>query len=464
MGFRTLLYEAISANASIPELCHRASAFGLHSQRPWVPWQQLITLDMAKQTLYLIDGNSYLYRAFFAIPKFTTSQGHFTNATYGFTKMLMKVVNTRKPDLLAICFDAPGKSFRHEVYEEYKATRDRMPDELGPQIDDIKEAIDGFGIPRVEIPGVEADDVLGTMAKHFAAEGYEVFIVTSDKDMMQMVIEDQIHIYDTMKEVVYTPEKVKEKMGVWPHQIRDLLGLMGDSSDNIPGVAGVGPKTAGTLLETYESMEGIYAHIDEIKGKTQEKLRNDHDKAILSKDLATVKTDVEVDFSTVVPFTPDWTTLKELFRQLEFSSILKEITTPENYQEIVQEDDVDKDYRAIVTEDAYEKLLKRMGQAKRCAIDTETTSENPMEADLMGLSFSFRAYESYYIPVSQHEGLQQHLDKTYVLEKLRPLLEDRSVEKVGQNIKYDLLVLARAYRRLGMPNTNADTPSQMPLF
>ncbi|PIV90011.1 hypothetical protein COW46_03905 [Candidatus Gracilibacteria bacterium CG17_big_fil_post_rev_8_21_14_2_50_48_13] len=272
---------------------------------------------------YIIDGNAYIYRAFFAIPPFTSSKGLYTNAIYGFSKMLLKLMKEKPQDRIIVAFDHKKKSFRHELFENYKAHRAKMPDEMVGQLPYIKQVTELLRLPIMEIEGMEADDAIASFV-HQAPKGSICNIITGDKDMMQLV-NDHVFIYDTMKNIVYDRDGVKAKMGVWPEQIPDLLGLMGDSADNIPGVSGIGPKTAVTLLEKYTDMEDILANAHNEKGKLGERLRDHAEDARLSKQLATVHTDIDLSHLELREQSPDYPALTELFRELEFYSILKEI-------------------------------------------------------------------------------------------------------------------------------------------
>ena len=274
---------------------------------------------------YVIDGNAYLYRAFFAIPKFSTKSGIPTNAVYGFTKMLLKLLKDRNNDTIVVAFDHKGKNFRNDAYEGYKEHREKMPDELIGQLPYIKQIVPLLGLPVMEIEGVEADDAIGTFVEmHKQEPESQIFIITGDKDMMQLV-NHKVFVLDTMKNVRYGREEVKKKMGVFPEQITDLLGLMGDSSDNIPGVPGVGPKTATTLLEQYETLENVLAHGEDQKGALKEKLLLNKELAIMSKELATIKKDVDLSHLSFPNQAPQFTELFALAESLELRTIVKEI-------------------------------------------------------------------------------------------------------------------------------------------
>ena len=291
---------------------------------------------------YIIDGNSYLYRAFFAIPKFSTKDGFVTNAIYGFVKMLLRLMADKHCHEIIVVFDHKGGSFRQEEFVEYKAHREKMPDELIPQIPFIQKFVELLGLPLLVIEGVEADDTIATITRQLQSDDQKhTYIITGDKDMMQLV-QHNVFIYDTMKNVIYNREGVKQKMGVYPEQIPDLLGLMGDSADNIPGVPGVGPKTATDLLSKYATIEEVLAHAEEQKGALKTKLESHKDLAHLSKQLATVKSDVDISHIDLRMKTPQMQEIIALARELEFHSLMRELETlaktsheeiPQNAQE-----------------------------------------------------------------------------------------------------------------------------------
>lgn len=274
---------------------------------------------------YIIDGNAYIYRAFFAIPPFKTSSGIYTNAVYGFAKMLMKLMKEKDGDQIVVAFDHKKKSFRHEMFESYKAHRAKMPEEMIGQLPYIKKLVELLHLPIMEIEGMEADDAIASfVCQTVEREGAMCYIITGDKDMMQLV-NDKVVVYDTMKNIIYDRDGVKAKMGVWPEQIPDLLGLMGDSADNIPGVKGIGPKTAVTLLEQYATIEELLEHADEQKGKVAELLKTHAEDARVSKELATVMCDINLDHLDLKPSQPDMEAIGAMFKELEFYSLLKEL-------------------------------------------------------------------------------------------------------------------------------------------
>ncbi|MBI5656005.1 MAG: DNA polymerase I [Geobacter sp.] len=388
-----------------------------------------------RATLYLIDGSSYLYRAYHAIRHLSSPSGFPTNAIYGFTQMLLKVLKERQPDHVAVVFDISRHTFRNDIYPDYKANRSAMPDDLRVQIDPIKEIIRAFRIPVLELQGYEADDIIGTIAADCAGRGITTVVVTGDKDLMQIVT-DSVRLLDTMKEKESGPAEVVERFGVGPELVIDILGLAGDSSDNIPGVPGVGEKTAIKLIQEYGSLDELLARAGEVKGKVGEKLREFADQARLSRQLATIdcRVPLSYDFADFVAEPPDNQQLAACFKEYGFTTLLKELTSRATLS-IEQ-------YRTIATEEDFAGLLRDLVAEHPFAIDLETTSLNPLAAQIVGISCSFRDHEACYIPVGHdYPGVPAQLDRAMVLERLRPILEDPAIRKVGQNIKYDYQVL-----------------------
>ena len=391
-----------------------------------------------EKTIYLIDGTAYIYRAYHAIRGLSNSRGLPTNAIFGFTRMILKLMEDRSPQHIAMFFDAKGPTFRHEMYKDYKANRPPMPEDMVVQLPYIKEVTAAFNLPIIEMSGFEADDLIGTTARLAEKDGYSVVIVTGDKDFMQLVT-DKITIWDPMKDSTIDLQSFKEKFGIEPRQMIDVQGLSGDTADNIPGVPGIGQKTALSLIKTYCSMQQIYEKLDTItKKKQRENLENFKDQAFLSRDLVTINTRVPVSLDTAKfkVMAPERKKLTELFKNLEFRQLQQ--ATPE------QADLRSKDYQAIMDIAGLQKLISRLESAERFALDTETTSTNPMQANLVGLSFAVCAHQAFYIPCAHNYlGAPEQLDRKIVLDRLRPVLEDPEIEKVGQNIKYDWMVLAR---------------------
>jgi DNA polymerase-1 len=390
------------------------------------------------QRIYLIDGSSYIYRAYFAIRHLSNARGFATNAVYGFTNMLLKVVRDEAPDHLAVVFDARGPTFRKELYPAYKANRATMPEDLSPQIPVIKEVVRAFNMPAIEKEGFEADDIIATLAKRFAAEGLEVTVVTGDKDLMQVVCE-RIRLLDTMKEKVTGLPEVAERFGGPPEKVIEVQALAGDSSDNIPGVPGVGEKTAVKLIAEFDTVENLLASLDAVKGKLREKLGEFAGQARLSRELVTLRDDVplDLDYDSFALSPPDREALTAIFKEMEFHKLLQEFSSDERA--------TGEGYRAVLTEADLEGLLAELEKAPRFAFDTETTGLDPTLADLVGLSFSVRSGEGWYIPLAhRYLGAPEQLEKKVVLERLRPLLTDPNRAKIAQNGKFDALVLRRA--------------------
>ena len=394
-------------------------------------------MSSSEQRIYLIDGSSYIYRAYYAIRHLSNSKGMATNAIYGFTKMLMKVVRDEQPDHLAVIFDAKGPTFRTEIYPEYKANRAAMPEDLVPQIPVIKELVRAFNMPALEQPGYEADDIIATLAHRFAAKGMQVTVVTGDKDLMQ-VVSDQVRMLDTMKDKVFGPAEVAERF-CSPQQVVEIQALAGDSSDNVPGVPGIGEKTARQLIEQFGDIETLLASLDQLKGRRRENLETFADQARLSKQLVTLVKDLplKIDYEDFALSEPDREALTTLFKECEFHALLQEFSSDQRTST--------EDYRCVLTKSDLDKLVDALRDAGRFAFDTETTSLNPHVADLVGLSFAVKPEEAWYLPIGhRYLGVPDQLSRKHVIAALRPLFEDPQLAKVGQNLKYDILVMARA--------------------
>ncbi len=389
-------------------------------------------------TLYLIDGSSYLYRAYFAIKRLSSPSGFPTNAIYGFTQMLLKLLKDYQPQHLAMVFDVGRVTFRTELYPAYKANRAEMPDDLRQQVGPIRDLVRAFNIPVVELEGYEADDLIGTLAARWEATGGNVVVVTGDKDLMQIVTE-QTTLLDTMKNVTSAIPQVHERFGVGPEGVIDILGLAGDSSDNIPGVPGIGEKTAIKLVQQFGSMDSLLERASEVPGKVGEKLREFAEQARLSRNLATIIKDVpyELHPEQLLAREPDTERLNELFKLYGFHTLIKEMTA----QATLQTDQ----YHCILTPEALETLAQRLESAQAFAFDTETTGLDPRTAELVGISISLQAHEAFYIPVGhRYLGMPDQLPRETVLNRLRPAFGNSAIRKVGQNLKFDLQVLATA--------------------
>ncbi|WP_455218274.1 DNA polymerase I [Kaarinaea lacus] len=400
-----------------------------------------------KDQLILVDGSSYLYRAFHAMPSLTNSSGQNTGAIYGVINMLRRLLKDFQPKHMAVVFDAKGKTFRDELYDQYKANRPPMPDELREQIEPLYNLVSAMGLPLLIVEGVEADDVIGTLAREATESGMDCIISTGDKDMAQLV-NKHVTLMNTMDNTTLDPQGVKEKFGIPPELIIDYLALMGDSVDNIPGVPKVGPKTAVKWLDQYGSLDNVIANAEDIKGKVGENLRDSLDQLPLSRQLATIKCDVGLETNpqslTVSP--PDFEQLKSLYSELEFKTWLSEVLSA-NKANTTEDDSPVKstnaEYAIIQDEKTFNEWLKKLDKAKLFAIDTETTSLDYMQAEIVGVSFAVKAGEAAYVPL-MHEDLEggDQLNRDWVLDQLRPLLEDEKQFKVGQNLKYDMSVLA----------------------
>ena len=392
------------------------------------------------KSLVLIDGSSYLYRAFYALPGLTAPSGQPTGAIYGVLMMLHKLIKDERPNLLGIVFDAPGKTFRHELFPEYKANRARTPEDLIIQIEPLLAAIENLGLPLIRVNGVEADDVIGTLAKEAEQRGMNTLIATSDKDFTQLV-SDKITLLDTMKNRLTDRSGVIEKFGLPPEQIIDFLTLSGDASDNIPGVPTVGPKTAVKWLQQYSSLAGVIEHAEEISGKVGEALRESIPRLNLYQQLATIDCSLELD-RTVDDLVIRESKDDELFAQfknLGLHALIKQFSIEEPITTIRR----DTVYQGILTKKEFEALLDRLSRAEVTAIDTETTSLNYMQAEIVGISVAIVSNEAYYIPLMhEYDGVPNQLDREYVLQKLKPWLEDKEAKKIGHNLKYDSHIFA----------------------
>lgn len=411
--------------------------------------------------LILVDGSSYLYRAYYSPPHLTNSKGEATGAVYGVVNMLRSLLSRYSPSHIAVVFDAKGKTFRNDMYGEYKAQRPPMPDDLRTQIEPLHKIIHAMGLPLISISGVEADDVIGTIALQASKEGRATLISTGDKDMAQLVNE-HVTLINTMTDTIMGPEEVKAKYGVHPDRIIDFLALMGDKSDNIPGLPGVGEKTALAMLLGVGSVEKILADPQSVievgfrGSKTMPtKIIDNADMLRLSYELATIKTDVklEQDWHELTVKPQDRDELIKCFGEMEFKRWLAEVLDNKQPRGTVSDKDSDEDitvsptieaeYETILTMEALDKWIQQLNSAELIAIDTETTSLNYMEAELVGLSFATEAGKAAYLPLA-HDYLDapQQIDKTSALEKLRPILESDTPQKVGQNLKYDMSILA----------------------
>ncbi len=391
--------------------------------------------------LFLIDGSSFCYRAYYAIRSLSNSKGEPTNAIYGFITMMRKLIQENQPDYLAMCFDRKEPTFRHEKYKEYKAHRKPMPEDLVQQLEPIKEFCRAYRFALFEQAGFEADDLIGTLARKGEKEGLDVFIVTGDKDAMQLV-DEKIKILNPHKEnLILDSEAVKKRFdGLGPEKVVDLMALMGDVSDNIPGVPGIGEKTAIRLIQEFGSVENLLKQVTQIRSKSQQALLKENEKsALLSKDLARIDTEVPLffDWDDVKIKPPDETKLVELCKRYEFRALLKEHT------ETGESKEPERQYRTIQSEKNFQDFLKELKDIGAFSFDTETTSSDPMRARLVGMSFAWKDFEAVYLPVSSDHHKGQGLALSKVLEALRPVLENHRQKKYGQNLKYDWVVMKR---------------------
>ncbi|AFT93274.1 DNA polymerase I [Francisella tularensis subsp. holarctica] len=397
--------------------------------------------------IVLVDGSSYLFRAYHALPHLTNSQGEPTGAIIGVINMLKKLPIMYDTEYVAVVFDAKGKNFRHQLYPQYKAHRKDIDDELRVQIQPLHQIIEKMGFAVIIEDGVEADDVIGTLAQKLQKQDYQIIISTGDKDMAQLVT-DNIVLYDSMKNVTTDVAGVLEKYQISPHQMIDYLALMGDSSDNIPGIPKVGPKTAVKWLQDYQNIDGIIANQQQIKGKVGENLRNNIDLLKLSYQLATIKCDLELDLTVedLKCKAADKAYLIEAYTRYEFKSLLKDLDNSDIkiVTSQAQAADVAIEYITITTQTQLDDLIAELEKYDSFAFDTETDSLNAYEANLVGLSFCAKEGRAFYIPL-QHRylGVPQQLELGFVLDKLKPLFADSKKVKVAHNFKFDEKVLSK---------------------
>lgn len=431
------------------------------------------------ERLFLIDAMAIAYRSYYAYIRapLRNSKGENTSAVYGFVSFLNKILEQEKPDHIAVAFDTAAPTFRHKAYKAYKATRQEIPEDLIPQLGLIKSIVKAYNIPILELDGYEADDIIGTLAKRAEQEQVETFLVTSDKDYMQLV-SDRVKMYRPGKQgneaEIIGPEGVKEKLGVPPDRVVDVLALVGDSSDNVPGVPGVGEKTAIPLVQQFGALEKILANVDKIPQKgVREKIAANKELALLSKQLVTIDTNtpITIDFHELKLGEPDTRTLREYFAALEFKSLLSKLKDGGKEEELPEEAtdfkfgkyaNIKEDnhrYTTITTEEEFKQLCSRLSKAKEFVFDTETTSTDVLQSQIVGLSFSLQPREAYYVPVDVSAGPRQGTDlfgevassqpkqsyiglsPSLVFSVLKPIFENPNIKKIGQNIKYDILAL-----------------------
>ena len=403
--------------------------------------------NKAKPPIILVDGSSYLFRAFHAMPPLTNSKGRPTGAVYGVVNMLKKLQADYQPQSMAVIFDAKGKTFRHDLYQDYKANRPPMPDDLREQIEPLHELVEALGFPMLVVDGVEADDVIGTLAKKATDAGSEMLISTGDKDMAQLVSE-HVTLINTMNNSLMDPAGVVTKFDVNADQIIDYLALIGDTVDNIPGVPKVGPKTAAKWLKEYGSLQAIMDNADKFKGKIGENLRDSLAHLPLSYELATIDCNLELELGLdeLALHQPDNERLKELYSELEFNSWLRQLSEGSNDEADTTDHVVavsaDVEYETVLELAQFESWLEKLNMAESFVFDTETTSLEYMQARVVGVSFAVEAFKAAYVPFAHvYEGAPEQLTEEQVLGALKPLLEDPNKGKIGQNLKYDKHVL-----------------------
>jgi len=408
-----------------------------------------ITANPPKGPLILIDGSSWLYRAYHVLPPLTNAAGEPTGAIYGMTNMLRKFLREYEADRVVVVFDPRGGTFRNELFAAYKANRPPVPEELSAQFEGIRKVVVALGLPLLQVAGVEADDVIGTLA---ARDAGEVLIVTGDKDMAQLVNE-RVNLLDTMQDRRTDVDRVHDKFGVGPALITDYLALVGDTSDNIPGVAKVGPKTAAKWLEQYGSLEGVIEHADEIGGKVADNLRAALAELPLYQDLATIRCDLDLGGAdaVLVRSAPDVNTLAALYRGYEFHRFLEDLDV--SAQPTAPAAPAETHYQAVVDHETLEAMVARLEAADLICVDTETDALSAMQSNLVGLSFAITPGQAWYVPVAHdYMGAPEQLPRDKVIERVRGVLENPDIAKLGQHIKYDINVL----RRHGIDVAGAD--------
>jgi len=404
---------------------------------------------MSDSKLVLIDGSSYLYRAFYALPRLSNSRGDPTGAVHGVLNMINKMIKEQSTEYIAVIFDAPGKTFRDEMFEEYKATREPMPEELRQQVEPLLEVVAAMGLPLLRVEGVEADDVIGTLCRNAIKDGMNVLVSTGDKDMAQLV-EDNITLINTMSGTVLDRDGVKNKFGVYPEQIIDYLALVGDKSDNIPGVPKVGAKTAARWLNQYGSLAEIVRNADDIAGKVGESLRDNFDQLELSQKLATIKQDLKLDTKPrdLKRGEADVENLRAIYSRLELRTLLRQLDEQlrddQSAETAPQTAPVKGAYQTVLKQSEFKAWLKKIDKASLVAVDTETTSVNYMQAEMVGISLAVKKGEAAYIPVAHdYPGAPDQLSRDDVLAALKKFLEDPEKKKVGHHLKYDAHIFAR---------------------
>ena len=404
-----------------------------------------------RKSFYLIDASSYIYRAFYALTRLTNSRGMPTQAVYGFAQMLLKVIRDRKPDYLCVVFDAPGPGFRHEMYELYKATRQKMPEDLIVQLPYIRELVKAQGLPQMELQGYEADDLIATLTHWGLDRGLDVVIVSGDKDLHQLIRDPVVLQWDTQRDRVFDEAGVLERFGVTPVRMADYLALVGDSSDNVPGVKGIGEKTGKELIRQWGSLDGIYEHLDEISSASvRKKLTEGRDLAYLSRELVLFREDAPVDdrIEAFIPASPLRAELAALYEELDFKGLLEALRKEwggfEDAAVQQRTPSPARDDRIVTTSGELAEMVRLLEGTGRFSVDLETTSKDSMLAELVGVSLSWEDHKAWYIPVG-HSGPNSgpQLSEEEVLRALGPFLSGLKPEKIGQNIKYEWVVFKR---------------------
>ncbi len=452
-----------SAERAMPKSSRQASLPGMGPQEPETASAESVAATSSRQpasgpqpeslegwTLYVVDSHSLIFQVYHALPEMTSPHGEPVGAVYGFVRDLLQLLETRRPDALLCAFDLPGKTFRHELYDAYKADRGEMPVDLASQIPKIRLVLGALGIPVLDSPGFEADDVLATVARMCDGLGGQCLIVSGDKDCRQLIT-DRVSIYNIRKDIVYGAAALADDWGIRPEQAVDFQALVGDKVDNVPGVPLIGPKAARELLAQYGNLETVLDHAEEVSGvKRRQNLLDYREDALLSQKLVRLDADV--------PIVPDWNAarvggvdherLAELFQNFGFHSLARRAATLDGSAgALASAENVEGDYQLVDTPAALEKLVKELSRQKQISLDTETTDINPRNAEIVGYSFSFEPGTGYYLPVRGPEG-ERVLDGALVADALRPILEDPAIAKIGQNLKYDMVVLRSVEIRL----------------
>ncbi len=397
---------------------------------------------MPSKTLYLVDGSSYIFRAYYAIRHLSTSKGFPINAVYGFTSMMLKFIKDHDPEYVAIVFDFGAKTFRNDIYPLYKANRDVPPSDLIPQFDKIYEVVEAFSMPLVKIEGYEADDLMGTIAKENEDKGIDIVLVTGDKDFCQLV-SDRIKLLDTMKNKITDRDEVVKKFGVGPEKVIDVLALAGDPVDNIPGVKGIGEKTASKLIAEFGSLDELYGRLDCLKGKQRKNLEEKQEDAFLSKRLVTIKTDVDLwaDYKNFKYDGFSSEKLSALFNEFEFRNLRKELKVDGTFEKNEVTHAGQSNYSLVLSAEELDAVIEKIYNTGELSIDLETTSLWATVAQIVGISITPTPDEGFYIPVGHKTEVKQ-LSTEIVLSKLKPILEDWTIKKIGQNLKYEIIVFS----------------------